>query len=104
MTTEAGRRLLDDWVPFGKDDAEYQQAKSALAEGIAAIEAEAEHRGYLRANDCDHSECIEHEEALLAEVEEGLREPHHPWCSCLMAACDCGHDAAVLDLARGKRA
>jgi hypothetical protein len=59
MTTEAGKRWMQ--TPAA-------QVVTGMGEAVAAIEAEAEHRGYLRANDCDHSPCIESEaEAFAAE-------------------------------------
>jgi hypothetical protein len=35
-------------------------------------------------------------EGGMSELREALLKPHSAWCSCLMAACDCGHDAAAL--------
>ena len=86
--TEAGKRLLEflDGRPG-----------PVSREVIAAIEDEAEHRGYLRANDCDHSPCIEREaEAVATEREritrevEGVEHPCHEVCiGDLHADCQC---------------
>ena len=63
--TEAGKRWMQ--TPAA-------QIVTGMADAIEAIEDEAEHRGYLRANDCDHSPCIEREaEAVAAERERITR-------------------------------
>lgn len=78
--TEAGKRQHE--ASWARDrDSVITEDEYALACGeheptddcgacraIESIEYEAEHQGYLRANDCDHSECIEREEqARLSE-------------------------------------
>jgi hypothetical protein len=63
--TEAGKRLAAEL------QVEYR------INLINDIEAEAEHRGYLRANDCDHSECIERYDVLYALVREMIH--HECW-------------------------
>ena len=61
--TEAGKRWMQ--TPAA-------QVVTGMADAIQAIEDEAEHRGYLRANDCDHSPCIEREAEAIATLRAAL--------------------------------
>jgi len=61
--TEAGKRWMQ--TPAA-------QVVTGMADAIQAIEDEAEHRGYLRANDCDHSPCIEREAEAIATRRAAL--------------------------------
>jgi hypothetical protein len=88
--TEAGKRWMQKPAA---------QVVTGMSEAIEAIEDEAEHRGYLRANDCDHSPCIEREAEAVAAERERIRAAVNamPWYANAGATVDVVEVLAIVN-------